>query len=49
MADTMRKNTNDRTRGGVARSSEEALVMRVERRGKVILLTNLANSEIWNE
>ena len=45
----MRKNTDDRPRGGVARSSEEALVMRVERRGNVILLTNLANSEIGNE
>ena len=45
----MRKNTNDRTRGGVAHSSEEALVMRVERRGNVILLTTLANSEIGDE
>ena len=47
MADTMRKNTNDRTRGGVARSSDEAFVMKVERRGGVILLTNLTNSENW--
>jgi hypothetical protein len=47
MADTMRKNTNDRTRGGVARSSDEAFVMKVERRGSVILLTNLTNSENW--
>jgi hypothetical protein len=43
MADTRRKNTDARTRGGVARSSDEALVMRVERRGSVIPLTNVAN------
>jgi hypothetical protein len=29
MADTMRKNTDAATRGGAARSSVEALVMRV--------------------
>ena len=43
MADTMRKNTDAATRGGVARSSVEALVMRVERRGGVILLMKVTN------
>ncbi len=43
MAETMRKNTDARTRDGAARSSEEALVMRVERRGSVIRLTSIAN------
>jgi hypothetical protein len=43
MADTMRKNTDATTRGGAARSSVEALVMRVERRGGVILLTVVTN------
>ena len=43
MADTMRKNTDARTRDGAARSSDEALVMRVERRGSVILLKKVAN------
>jgi hypothetical protein len=43
MAETIRKNTDAGVRGGVARSSGEALVMRVERRGGVILLTKLAN------
>lgn len=37
MANTTRKNTDAGTRGGVARSSEEASVMEVERRGDVIL------------
>jgi hypothetical protein len=35
----MRKNTDAGVRGGAARSSVEALVMRVERRGSVIPLT----------
>jgi hypothetical protein len=39
----MRKNTDAATRGGTARSSEEALVTRVERRGGVIRLMNVAN------
>ena len=39
----MRKNTDTGTRGGVARSSDEAPVMGVERRGSVILLTKVAN------
>lgn len=43
MADTMRKNTDAGTRGGAACSSDEALVMRVERRGGVIPLTKVAN------
>jgi hypothetical protein len=38
MADTIRKNTDAGVRGGAARSSDEALVMRVERRGSVIRL-----------
>lgn len=37
MADTMRKNTDAGTRGGAARNSDEAFVMKVERRGSVIL------------
>ncbi|GAB7549029.1 hypothetical protein CS8_087290 [Cupriavidus sp. 8B] len=49
MADTMRKNTEAEVRGGAARSSVEALVMRVERRGSVILLTNVANRHCWDE
>jgi hypothetical protein len=43
MADTMRKNTDAATRGGAARSSVEALVMRVKRRGGVILLATVTN------
>jgi len=43
MADTMRKNTDAEARGGAARSSGEAFVMKVERRGGVILLTKAAN------
>ncbi len=43
MAETMRKNTDAGARGGVARSSVEALVMRGERRGSVVLLTKVAN------
>jgi hypothetical protein len=39
----MRKNTDAGTRGGVARSSDEALVMRVERRGSVILPMKVTN------
>ncbi len=43
VADTMRKNTDAEVRGGAARSSDEALVMRVERRGSVIPLTKVTN------
>jgi hypothetical protein len=43
MANTMRKNTDAGTRDGAVRSSDETLVMGVERRDSVILLTNVAN------
>ena len=43
MANTMRKNTDAGTRDGAVRSSDETLVMRVERRGSVILLTKVTN------
>ena len=43
MANTMRKNTDARARDGAARSSDEALVTSVERRGGVIRLTSIAN------
>jgi hypothetical protein len=49
MADTMRKNTDAGTRGGVARTSNEALVMRVERRGSIILLTKVTNLPCGDE
>ena len=49
MAKTMRKNTDAATRDGVARSSGEALVMRVERRGGVILLTMVTNPHVGEE
>jgi hypothetical protein len=39
----MRKNTDARVRGGATRSSVEAVVMTVERRGSVIPLTKVAN------
>jgi hypothetical protein len=43
MAETMRKNTDAGPRGGVTRSSVEAPVMGVERRGDVILPINVVN------
>ena len=43
MANTMRKNTDARARDGAARSSDETLVTRVERRGSVIQLTSITN------
>jgi len=43
MANTMRKNTDAEMRGGAARSSEEAAVMAVERRGSVILSIRAVN------
>jgi hypothetical protein len=43
MVKAMRKNTEAETRDGAARSSEEAFVMRVERRGSIILLTKVTN------
>src|SRR5580704_15522413 len=41
----MRKNTDARARGGAAHSSEEALVMRGERRGSVVQSSEVANLE----
>ena len=43
MANTMRKNTDAGARGGASRSSDEASVMEVERRGGVIRPTSVAN------
>ena len=43
MANTMRKNTDAGARGGAARSSDETFVMKVERRGGIVRLTNAAN------
>jgi len=43
MANTMRKNTDAMARGGAARSSGEAFVMKVERRGGIIPLTIVTN------
>jgi hypothetical protein len=43
MADTMRMNTDAEVRGGAARTSVEAFVMKVERRSSVIPLTNVIN------
>jgi hypothetical protein len=43
MADTMRKNTDAGTRGGAARSSDEVLVMGMERRGSVVQLIKVVN------
>lgn len=40
---TTRKNTEVEYRGGAARSSDEAVVMSVERRGRVILLMRCVN------
>jgi hypothetical protein len=49
MANTIRKNTDASARDGVARSSDEALALRVERRGGVSLLTSVANSRCEDE
>ena len=46
MADTARKNTDTRIRGGAIRSSAEASVMDVERRGGVIESVKRANLAI---
>jgi len=43
VVNTMRKNTDAGMRGGASRSSDEASVMGVERRGGVILPTKVAN------
>ena len=49
MANTMRKNTDAAMRGGAARSSAEAFVMRVERKGSVIQLTKVTNPLVGDE
>jgi hypothetical protein len=43
MDKTMWKNTNAGMRGGASCSSDEAFVMKAERRGVVILSTNAVN------
>ena len=43
MANTMRKNTDARARGGAVHSSEETLVMRVERRDGVVQSSSVVN------
>jgi hypothetical protein len=49
MANTMRKNTDARARGGAVRSSDETLVMRVERRGSVVRSMKVANLSCGDE
>lgn len=49
MADTMRKNTDAGARGGAVRSSAEVFVMKMERRGSVILLTTVTNPHRGDE
>jgi hypothetical protein len=49
MANTMRKNNDAGTRGGAARSSDEAPVMEVEPRGSVIRLIKVANLSYGDE
>lgn len=49
MATTIRKNTDVNARGGAARSSDEAFVMKVEQRGGVTRLTNAANPRCGDE
>jgi hypothetical protein len=49
MANTMRKNTDARARGGAVCSSNEALVMRVEQRDSVIRSTKVANPSCGDE
>jgi hypothetical protein len=49
MANTMRKTTDARMRDGAARSSDETLVMRVERRGSVIWSMKVANLSCGDE
>ena len=46
MADTIRKNTDAKVRGGATRISVEALAMSVERRGGVIESTPWVNLAI---
>jgi len=45
----MRKNTDAGARDGAARSSDEALVTRAERRGSVIRSANVANPPCGDE
>jgi hypothetical protein len=45
----MRKNIDAGVRGGAARISVEAFVMKVERRGSVILLTTFTNLHCGDE
>jgi len=45
----MRKNTDAGTRGGAVRSSEEILVMRMERRDSIIRLKKVANPPCGDE
>jgi hypothetical protein len=49
VAETMRKNTDAGMRDGAARSSDEAFVMKAERRGSVIPLTKVANPLFGDE
>ena len=49
MANTMRKNTDAGTRGGASRSSDEASVMEVERRGGVIRRALPTSGDEWRE
>jgi hypothetical protein len=49
MANTMRKNTDARMRDGAVRSSDETLVIRVERRGSVIQSMKVANPSCGDE
>ena len=49
MAETMRKNTDVGMRVGAAHSSDEAFVMKVERRGSVTLLTTVTNLPCGDE
>ena len=44
MANTMRKNTDARARDGVARSSDESLVTRAERRARAVDFTSKYNN-----
>src|SRR2546427_3803548 len=49
VANTMRKNTDARARGGAVHSSEETLVMRGERRDGVVRSSSVANPQSGDE
>lgn len=49
MANTMRKNTDIKYRGGAARSSGESPVMGEERRGSIIQLMKLSQPSLTRE